>query len=707
MTSKLLLGFGVVLLVFAAAVFVTWMDLSEVREKSEFLRSKVVPALQIKSGIESAATAVFMTTRETRYTGTEETMKDDDVKVAGLNKALADMEALGAANPDLKSPKMVRENVLPIHKNFVDSLNRLHEALRKKNASWLELVKAGNVMTSTTQEALESYRNAAVAENDHMSKAQRVEQIYSVGRMYGDALDLRRQITAASGANDPQAFLKAKDTCATLEQWAQNVHDGSSDEERRRMIQKVSAALKSYVTELDLMATAIQAQNDAINSLVLLSGTYNDKVAEVSAFAQTTVKTVSDENIDLVHSTVTLLFSSGAISLLLGLLIAIFLSRAISKPLRTIVELAKRCQEGDLTIQRTDFGYEGKDELGNLVGALSDMVEGQESAMRNVVTVAEELGDVAEKLTSIAGETNDSMKKVKNDFEHVYELSEGNGAALEESNAGVEEMSAGADTVAQSSTDTASSIARTTDAAIKATEMVNTVIDGMKNVDKNAKDSEDKTRQLVDSIENVSGFVTVITGIADQTNLLALNAAIEAARAGDVGRGFAVVAEEVRKLAEESAKAAQNVNRIIVDLQTQAQESIKATTQAGHALSETLVQATAAQNELSQAMNEIRKANDSIQNIAAVAEEQAASSKEVAHAIDKATKSTVEINETMNEMQKQTEATAKTAQVISGQAEIMTGHAQSLGEALSRFRLRETQNQRNAAPKKPALPGKR
>jgi methyl-accepting chemotaxis protein len=77
--------------------------------------------------------------------------------------------------------------------------------------------------------------------------------------------------------------------------------------------------------------------------------------------------------------------------------------------------------------------------------------------------------------------------------------------------------------------------------------------------------------------------------------LLALNAAIEAARAGEVGRGFAVVAEEVRKLAEESARAAQSVNSIILELQSSAQESIKATSEAGRTLGETLALAEQAQ----------------------------------------------------------------------------------------------------------------
>jgi methyl-accepting chemotaxis protein len=425
----------------------------------------------------------------------------------------------------------------------------------------------------------------------------------------------------------------------------------------------------------------------------------NDELSVAFNMSSSRANEVINESAENLEQVVYIMFLATLIAVLLGLGISFAIARGISKPMRSIVEIAKRAGDGDLTVERKDFGYEGKDEMGTMAAALSAMIATQAKALREVMNVAGSLTEGAGTLSAISEETNASMEEVKASIDQVATLSESNGAALQESNAGVDEMSAGADTVAHSATESASFIASTTEASGKAIQTVNGVINGMRNVDRNSKESEAKTRQLVASVENVSSFVSVITGIADQTNLLALNAAIEAARAGEVGRGFAVVAEEVRKLAEESARAAQNVNAIIAELQKGAQDSIKATSEAGRMLGGTLIQAELAQKELDEALKEMNHANDSIQNIAAVAEEQAASSKEVATAIDSATKSTVEMISTLSNIRKASEETALVAQNVAEQSEAMTGHVHVLTEALSSFKLPDAEQNKTPALK--------
>ncbi|MBR1486647.1 MAG: methyl-accepting chemotaxis protein, partial [Synergistaceae bacterium] len=201
--------------------------------------------------------------------------------------------------------------------------------------------------------------------------------------------------------------------------------------------------------------------------------------------------------------------------------------------------------------------------------------------------------------------------------------------------------------------------------------------------------SGEKLQGLVDSVDKIGEFIGVITSIADQTNLLALNAAIEAARAGEAGRGFAVVAESVRKLAEESGRAADSVRGLMSDLQDGARNTKSASDATAELLIQTVEKANGAKDSLSGAMEQIDKANDRIQNIAAVAQEQAASSREIAQGIDNVTKATVEILEQLEGIKTSMDETAVVAERAAKISDEQTQLAQDLRDSLSMFNIGE------------------
>jgi methyl-accepting chemotaxis protein len=688
MTSKLMLGFGLLLSIFVAAVVVTWDNLSSMRTGSEYLSNEAMPSLSLGIQIERQAYELFLSVKDLQFTESDEALADSREWIAKLDKTLKDIEALGAANPSLPAPKKVKETVVPAHKSYVDNVNAMHAAIEKKDKAYVALTQAGTDAVNSIAHIKDSFYELAQTEvHNGDVMAQRLQELSWSFDILQNIQALMIRVRDAVMNDDVEALNTAMGGAAPIIEVAQKLQESIQDPKRKAMMDTVFSTGKTYVDGVAAYVQALKEMDDLTRARNPLMKSYNKGTSDVSEYVVDSVKSVSGENRDAAYRSGVVLLLSAGLGVALGVVISFLISRSIAKPLNAIVGAAKRCQDGDLTLERQDFGYEGKDELGRLSDALSSMVNVQESAMREVVTVARELAQGADGLSSIAEETNASMEEIKASIDQVTSLSESNGQALEQSSAGVRELSSGADTVAKSATDSAAFISQTTHASSDAVQTVNDVIKGMRDVGKNSKESADKIQRLVSSVENVSSFVSVITGIADQTNLLALNAAIEAARAGEAGRGFAVVAEEVRKLAEESARAAQNVNGIIVELQKGAQESISATNEADRMLNETLSNAQTAQQKLADAMEEINKTNESIQNIAAVAQEQAASSREAASAIEKASNSATEMVKTIEQIRHAAEGTARAAEGVANRSDAMNGHSQSLTKVLSRFQL--------------------
>jgi methyl-accepting chemotaxis protein len=373
--------------------------------------------------------------------------------------------------------------------------------------------------------------------------------------------------------------------------------------------------------------------------------------------------------------------------LAVAFVISYLLARKISKPLERIAILSEKGKDGDLTITEDDFKYKGHDELGILVKALSGMISAQSAALSHVVSTSDLVMEHTENLTSLSQENNEAMLHTRSLIEEVSRLCGTNAEAIERGSMGISEMAQGAGSVAKMSVDSAESLAKTTKISRDAVESVNSLVKNISTVDEKTMENQSKIRELYGSVSEISNFMNVIASIADQTNLLALNAAIEAARAGDAGRGFAVVAEEVRKLAEESRNASKSVEILVTALSKSAGDAISATEDSVGIVKQIMSMANVAVEGLNAGMNEITSANEAIQAIAAVAQDQAAASSEITNAIDAINRSTGEISNKMSELNDLSNRASTIGESVSSTADNMYQSTEELKELLSHFKM--------------------
>jgi len=244
------------------------------------------------------------------------------------------------------------------------------------------------------------------------------------------------------------------------------------------------------------------------------------------------------------------------------------------QPVLRVSEAIRRVSEGDL--RGEDLAVSGQDEAAMLARSATEMKNRIRGLMQNIMTSAEQVAAASEQLTANASQTSDTIKTVADSIVVMAGNAETQSESLSESGLQVEDMGSRMEALAQSSAGMQQVAEKSRAGAAEGRKTAETAIEQMQKMAEQMMKSSQVVESLGERSKEIGQIVEAISGIAGQTNLLALNAAIEAARAGEAGRGFAVVAEEVRKLAEQSAGAAQNISALINAIQQDTDEAVDA-----------------------------------------------------------------------------------------------------------------------------------
>lgn len=341
----------------------------------------------------------------------------------------------------------------------------------------------------------------------------------------------------------------------------------------------------------------------------------------------------------------------------MALAISFLIQRSIVRPVVEVVNALKDMAQGDGDLTQR-IHVSSKDEVGELAHWFNVFAQRVHDVVGKFKESAINLSAAAEQLSSTITRTAAGAQRQQSEIEHVAKA--------------MSEMAGTVEEVARNVGMSASDAQKADDESTKGADVVTQTMGAINALARDIDQASDVITQLQKETDNIGSVLDVIRGIAEQTNLLALNAAIEAARAGEQGRGFAVVADEVRTLASRTQASTEEIQNMIHQLQSGAQQAVQVMVKG--------------KDQAASSVDHASRAGQSLQNITRAVSVIKDMSNQIASASEEQSAVTIEINRNINNISEVANETATGSREISAGANELSRLALDLQSLVGQFK---------------------
>lgn len=375
------------------------------------------------------------------------------------------------------------------------------------------------------------------------------------------------------------------------------------------------------------------------------------------------------------------------VAITIGLILGWLFTRSFNRRIGALTAAAEGISQGDLTRGIDLPPSRFPDETREIANSLDTMVTSLQTLVRQIREVSGHVSESARTLSASALEINASTEEVAQAVEQISHGAENQAEMVAHSSKTIHEMAISIELVAKRAKEAAMAARETSQTACRGGDVANDALDRMKSFLDGVEATGHRFAGLNAKLQQVGKIADVISEIARQTNMLALNASIEAVRAGEYGKGFAVVAEEVRKLADGTGKSAAEIIDLIEEIRGQSQEVHAAfadsSRQIGEGKRHVDTTATAFAEILKTVLETERKAH----SIADLSQMQNQGAEKMVHAIDEIARVAEDNAASTEEVSAATEQQSAAMQEMVRASQELAQLAATLLRAVERFRI--------------------